>query len=215
MLRIATLAAAATIGPASPAHDACASTPYAYAGLVGGSASAGVRATITALRAPALLGGHIAAWVGVGGPGLGPDGADEWLQTGISGEPGRGLELYYELALPGRAARYVRLGWVRAGAAHRVAVVEARPGTWRVVVDGMARTRAIALPGSHGAWRPVATSESWNGDAGICNAFSFRFANVVARISRGWRRLQGTWLAAPASRVLRRSDGFVAFRPGG
>ena len=42
----------------------------------------GVRATITALRQPSVSAGHAAGWIGVGGPGAGPNGETMWLQTG-------------------------------------------------------------------------------------------------------------------------------------
>src|SRR5688500_5391288 len=45
----------------------------------------GVRATFTAIARPYVESGHVAAWVGVGGPGEGPGGADEWLQVGMAG----------------------------------------------------------------------------------------------------------------------------------
>ena len=51
------------------------------------------------LDTPAVTGGssHVAGWVGVGGPGLGPHGADEWLQVGLAtfGDTNEG-RLYYE-----------------------------------------------------------------------------------------------------------------------
>ena len=38
------------------------------------------------LDTPAVAGSssHVAGWVGVGGPGLGPHGEDEWLQVGLA-----------------------------------------------------------------------------------------------------------------------------------
>jgi hypothetical protein len=66
-------------------------------------------------------------------------------------------------------------------------------------------TRAIYLPGSHGAWRPVATAESWAGDSGggTCNAFAFRFQQirVATRPGGAWRPIQGRVLADAGYRV--------------
>ena len=52
---------------------------YSYAGLYSDSKASGIAATITMLDAPAVAGSssHVAGWVGVGGPGLGPNGEDE------------------------------------------------------------------------------------------------------------------------------------------
>lgn len=52
--------------------------------------------------------GFVAAWVGVGGPGLGPNCADEWLQSGyVSFDTGE-QEIYYELMQPGEPGRTTR-----------------------------------------------------------------------------------------------------------
>jgi hypothetical protein len=215
-MRLLSLLAAALLAPAHPHAASCGASAYSYAGLLDTSPRYGVGATISVLRPPTIRGGHVAAWVGIGGSGLGPNGTDEWLQVGVSGEPGRGLALYYELALPGQAPRYVALrGAVTAGSAIRVAVVESahRPGAWRVVVNGVARTEPLLLPGSHGAWRPVATTESWNGGIGACNSFAFAFSDVAVATSPGgrWTQLDGDVLDSPALHVTRRSAAdFVA-----
>ena len=47
---------------------------YAYAGLKSKRIGSGVRATITALSQPSVAAGHAAGWIGVGGPGAGPNG---------------------------------------------------------------------------------------------------------------------------------------------
>ena len=47
----------------------------------------------------------------------------------------------------------------------------------------------MLLPGSHGKWEATATSETWNGGTGACNGFSYRFSNVGAHSSAGWRAL--------------------------
>src|SRR4051812_15763773 len=102
----ATLAAAcALVAPSGAAPAACGQTTYSYAGVSSIDARFGVGARISTLHAPAVKEGHVAAWVGVGGSGLGPSGSDEWLQAGISVRAGQDPSLYYELALPGAAPR--------------------------------------------------------------------------------------------------------------
>lgn len=215
-MRLLPVLATALLAPMQPHAAACGASAYSYAGLLAASPRYGVGATISVLRAPTIRAGHVAAWVGVGGAGLGPKGTDEWLQAGVSGEPGQGLALYYELALPGRAPRYVRLpDRILPGSAIRVAVVESarRRGAWRVVVNGLPRTSDVFLPGSDGAWRPVATTESWNGGVGACNSFAFAFSGLTVAASPAgrWTPLDGTVLTSPAFRVSRRgATGFVA-----
>jgi hypothetical protein len=195
------------------AAESCASYPYSYAGVSSSNARFGIAARIAAVREPSVLKGHVAAWVGVGGVGLGPDLTDEWLQVGISATPGRAPALYYEVALPGQPARYVALErGVPLGRAYDVAVLELRnhPGSWRVWVNGTTMTQPIYLPGSHGAWRPIATAESWNSNnTGACNAFAFRFSQVRVAAEPGgpWRPLEGRVLADLGYRVEHERDG--------
>jgi hypothetical protein len=230
MARLALLAAAAVLAAAPSLANpslatpsggragglACGASPYSYAGLLAAEARNGVAATIRPMGVPALRAGHVAAWVGVGGEGLGPDGADEWLQTGISVEPDIGAALYYELTLPGRATRYVMLeGHLRLDRSYRVAVLESRTsrGSWTVWVDGTRVSRTIHLPGSHGAWRPVATTESWNGDVGACNRFAFAFRDVAVATRPGgaWAPMTAQVLDAPGYSVVKRTPAsFVA-----
>ena len=212
--------AAAVLALALPGHAraaaSCGSAPYSYAGLLASSTGHGVAATIIPVRRTLVRGGHVAAWVGVGGEGQGPRGSDEWLQVGISVEPQRGTALYYELTLPGRDPRYVMLrGHLRLDRAYRIAVLESRSarGWWAVWVDGTRVSRLIRLPGSHGTWRPVATTESWNGDVGACNRFGFAFANVriAARAGGSWTPMAADVLDSPGYAVSRRTAvGFLA-----
>jgi hypothetical protein len=129
--------------------------------------------------------------------------------VGISATATQKLALYYEVALPHRAARYVVLKRdLPVGASFEVAVRElaARPGFWQVWVDGVAVTPAIGLPGSHGAWRAVATAESWNGGVrGTCNGFGFTFrdAKVVTEAAGDWRPLEIDRVLANAGYHLR------------
>ena len=101
---------------------------YSYAGLYSPTKANGIAATISMLDTPAAVGGsnHVAGWIGVGGPGLGPHGADEWLQVGLAtfGDSNEG-RLYYELAQPGHAPEYVELATgIVPGIKVRVAVME-------------------------------------------------------------------------------------------
>lgn len=167
------------------------------------------------LRPPRVRRGHVAAWIGVGGYGLGPKETDEWLQAGISVRPGQAPALYYEVALPNREPRFVMLhGHFPIGRTVRVAVLESsrRANWWEVWVNGTIVARQIHLPQGHGAWRPVATAESWSDIGSACNAFAFRFDNVVTPSApRGsWRPLAGSILEDPGYRLVRRGSTLVA-----
>ena len=218
LVAAATLAAACALGvPArGVAAHSCAASSYSYAGIVAVKARYGIGATLTPLSAPTVRGGHVAAWVGVGGEGLGPGGSTEWLQAGISGEPQKGIALYYELAQPGGSPKYVMLkGHLRPGSSYRVAVVESRAhrSAWYVAVNGTKLTPLFYLPGSHDAWRPIATSESWDGGIGACNTFRFKFSNVTvaSTFGGGWVPMQSSVIDQPGYRVAKRGlSSFVA-----
>jgi hypothetical protein len=166
---------------------------YTYAGHQATRTGHGVRATITAVREPDVAAGHVAGWIGLGGPGLGPNGTDMWIQTGIASVPGLGTFLYAEVAQPYRTPRFIMLEEnVPVGESRRLAVLEMsrRPERWRIWVDGEPVTKPIRLRGSAERWEPIATAESWNGGERACNRFAFRFERVSVSHGRG-----GSWFA--------------------
>jgi hypothetical protein len=180
-------------GTASAGSASCATGNggYTYAGHQATRLGHGVRATITQMRASEVTSGHVAGWIGVGGPGQGPNGTDEWIQVGIASMPGLPSLLYGEVTRPGRTPQFLVLeDEVVMGDAKRVAVLEmaGRSGWWRIWVDGSPATAPIHLAGSSGRWAPIATAESWNGGDGVCNSFSFRFEQVSVSHGRG-----GSW----------------------
>jgi hypothetical protein len=198
----------------APGAFACGSGGYSYAGLAANTPAYGISASVTPLAGFDVRAGHVAGWVGVGGPGEGPSGADEWLQAGFSGFPdANGNNVYYELMLPNQPAVYKELRTsVPYGTPARLAVLEikGRPNWWRVWVDGAPATGPILLPGSHGRWSPIATAESWDGGVGsICNGFLYDFRNVSIATAPGgsWRLLMGgTTIANTTSKVARSSQ---------
>jgi hypothetical protein len=164
---------------------------YTYAGHQAFRASHGVRATITQARPPEVSAGHVAGWIGVGGPGQGVNGTDEWIQVGLATVPGADPFLYVEVTRPGRAPSFQLVEQdVAVGVSRRVAVLEmsGRPNWWRIWVDGDPVTNPIFLRGSSLRWSPIATAESWNGGVSACNEFSFRFERVSVS-----RALGGSW----------------------
>ncbi|HXH95964.1 MAG TPA: hypothetical protein VNH40_02030 [Gaiellaceae bacterium] len=195
LLALATGLAAAGVG--APSASACGSNGYSYAGLAAPARAFGISATVTPLTGFEVVTGHVAGWVGVGGPGLGPNGTDEWLQVGFSGFPGiSGNDVYYELALPGRSATYHQLATgLPSGKPARVAVLEMkrRPNFWRIWLNDRPASQPIYMPGSHGRWAPIATAESWDGSTGdgACNSFLYRFQEVsIAQApGGGWQKL--------------------------
>src|SRR3954469_25838443 len=125
---VATLAAACALTASAHAAPtrahACPKAGYSYAGVQSLGPARGIAATLTAVRSAQVTSGHVAAWIGVGGPGQGANGADEWLQAGIASIQGGTTELYYEVAFPGVRAAYTAIRAVGAGESHQVEVVE-------------------------------------------------------------------------------------------
>ena len=135
----------------------------------------------------------MAGWVGLGGPGQGPNGSDMWIQAGLASVPDLGTFVYAEIARPGRTPQLIPLeNDVPVGKSRRIAVLEMskRPEHWRVWVDGSPATKPIYLRGSSSRWAPIATAESWNGGQVACNRFAFRFERVSVSHGRG-----GSWFA--------------------
>jgi hypothetical protein len=196
------------------------SAGYSYAGLGDPTTAFGVSAQVTDLGDYEVRHGHVAAWVGVGGPGEGPNGSHEWLQTGLSRFPDvAGSDVYYEVALPNLAPAYHQVvGDLPARKPVRLAVIElrGRRNWWRVYLNGRAVSEPILLPHSHDRWGPLATAESWDGGTrGRCNSFLYRFRHV--RFARGPGEPWGTsprgyTIGGSTTRVRRaqRGDDFLA-----
>lgn len=214
---LAVAAIAPLAAPAAPTAKKSCWAGYSYAGVQSTARAYGVSATLTLSARSTVDRGHVAAWVGVGGAGMGPGGSDEWVQAGIAHDAGGADVLYYEFKRPGDAkATYVRLKSVDRGESHNIVVYE-RAGvrdSWRVLVDGVKVSDPISLPGSHGLFAPVATAENWDGGvAGSCNRYAFDFSSLAVRKDFG-----GAWAPMDLSRVLRdpayeltlRASGFSA-----
>ena len=212
VLALALLAASVADGRSSRSN-ACGVQEYSYAGLQSETKAHGVGATLVPLETPAVSAGHVGAWIGVGGPGAGPNGSTEWIQIGFSAFHADALSrIYYEVAVPGEDPRYVELdAGVKPGEKHRFKVLEMarRKGWWRVWLDGKAVSPAIHLPGSHGAWYSQAVAQSWNGEVNACNKFHYRFSNVrLARSDGGdWKPLkQSIAFHDPGYRLVQTSN---------
>jgi hypothetical protein len=206
---VAALVGASTTAKAEPA---CAgpsdSGGYTYAGHQSTYRGHGVRATIALTRSPSVQSGHVAAWVGVGGPGQGANGEDAWIQAGVGSLPGMEPFIYTEVMRAGRDPEFRLLEeGVAVGRSHRVAVLEmsGRPGWWRVWVDEQPVSEPVQLRGSSGRWAPIATAESWNGGEGACNSFGFRFERVSVSYGGG-----GSWRPFVSGYVFR--DGAYKLR---
>ena len=157
-LLLAISAVAAALAGAAGAL-ACGNTSgYSYAGLSAPSHAYGISAIVSPLDAFDIFNGHVAGWVGVGGPGEGPNGSNEWLQVGYAGFPGvTGSDIYYEVALPGRFPTYHQVSSdMPVGTVAKVAVLEMhnRPNWWRVWLNHKPVSQPIRLPESDARWTP-------------------------------------------------------------
>jgi len=219
LLAIAAVATVA-LGGALRASACGNSGGYSYAGLGAPSNAYGISALISPLDAFDVLNGHVAGWVGVGGPGEGPNGSDEWLQVGYAGFPSiTGSDIYYEVAKPGGQPTYHQVSaGLAVGTVTKMTVLEmhGRANWWRVWVNHKPVSAPIYLPGSHDRWMPIATAESWDGGTGgTCNTFLYRFRRVsIAHApGGGWHQLTGGYpIQSTVSRIhrARGSAGFLA-----
>ena len=210
-MRLLLAGALVALATAWPVAASAAATGYCYAGLVGTKGPLGISGTLTA-RAPAVVqAGHVAAWVGVGGPNEAPDGSAEWLQVGMNSAHGSvNNHLYYEYVRPGIPVQYVQLAAnVPVGQSVRVAVLKTATGRdlWRVWVDGKPVSDPISLPGSEGRLTPVATAENFDGGApGVVNTFSYSVAGIKVATRAG-----GVWRSFTEGQ-LRQDDGVQVIR---
>jgi len=217
LLFLAATVAALLLG-ASRALACGTSAGYSYAGVAAPAKAFGISASVTPMGGFNVLAGHVAGWVGVGGPGKGPRGSDEWLQVGFSGFPTlSGNDLYYELTLPnGRPSYHQIAANLPFGQPARFAVLEVhgRKDWWRVWVNGKPATAPIHLPASHGRWAPIATAESWDGGTnGACNGFLYRFDRVAIASAPGgrWRPLAGALDITSNGTRIQRNNGKGSF----
>jgi hypothetical protein len=222
-LRLLLVVAAIATAALSSAAGALAcgnSGGYSYAGVGAASRAYGVTALISPLDAFDVINGHVAGWVGVGGPGEGPNGTNEWIQVGYAGFPSiTGSDIYYEVAQPGRYPTYHQVSaGLPFGTWTKMTVLEIhnRANWWRVWVNHKPVSPPIRLPGSHGRWTPIATAESWDGGTGgACNTFLYRFRHVAIAHAPGggWHQVtNGYPIQSAVSRIQRKrgSSGFLA-----
>jgi hypothetical protein len=182
-LAVPIVSAALVLAVVAP-RSAARLTTYRYAGVASRTAVGGVAATLEVSDAPTVHDGHVAAWVGVGGPGLGANGIDAWIQIGYSGIAGESdTKVYYEVKRGTYTAYTAVASGIRVGEQHRFAVRESlsRPGWWRVWLDGAPASRQVFLPGSHGAWPAQVVAENWVRDSTACNEFAFGFTDLSVR----------------------------------
>ena len=218
-LLLATAAVATVALTAATGALACGNnTGYSYAGLGAPTRAFGISALITPLDAFDILNGHVAGWVGVGGPGEGPNGTNEWIQIGYSGFPGiTGSDIYYEVAAPGHYPTYHQVSaGVPIGTLAKVTVLEMhkRANWWRVWLNHRPVSPPIRLPGSHGRWSPIATAESWDGGTGgTCNTFLYRFRRVMIAHAPGggWHPLMNGYPIQGAATRIRHLGGPAGF----
>ena len=105
----------------------------------------GVRATITPTVQANVAAGHVAGWIGVGGPGQGAAARRCWLQVGVASMPDTPAMIYAEITRSGKDPVFVHSSsGVAVGESHHVAVMEmsGRPNYWRVWLDGDRRDQA-------------------------------------------------------------------------
>jgi hypothetical protein len=198
-------------GAAEPSRfisSAACKANYDYAGVQQKGQRAGIRAYVTTVKAPKVIVGHVAGWLGVGGPGLGPNGTDEWMQIGYAGFDTGKSQIYYEDALPGKPPRYHTLKEnLGKSEKHRLAILEVGTTTnsWRVWLDDKAVSPATVLPNSNGRFAPQALAENWNGSTTKnCNSYGYGFNGIQVSTKPG-----GSWTAATAGYVWKNAHQLI------
>ena len=200
----AVVMATLSVAAATRADDSLASAckeNYAYAGAQGSATTHGIKATIRTLDKPGVKEGHVAAWMGVGGPGQGPNDTTEWIQAGYASMKGGWSQIYYEVTTPDAATRYHTVkAALSPSEQHELAVVETKRDTWTVLLDGQPVSPPTLLKGSHGRFPPQVLGETWNAGSGQCNHYGYGFSKI--RIAK---KLGGSWAVPTAGYVFRDS----------
>jgi hypothetical protein len=177
------------------AADGC-ERDYDYSGVQNATASSGIRAYLRTVKRPDVKAGHVAGWVGVGGPGLGPNKTDEWVQVGYSAFPTGETQVYYEVAQPDKPPTYhTVVASLPPNAKNQLSVLElgGKPGSWQVLLNDKAVSPVISLPESHGRFAPQALGETWNAGTTKCNVYGYGFGDVQVASKPG-----GSWVPAKA-----------------
>jgi hypothetical protein len=141
---------------------------------------------------PDVKGGHVAGWVGVGGPGLGPNGTDEWVQVGYAGFDTGEDQIYYEVATPNKPPQYhTVVDAVSPGSKNLMGVLESgnAQGSWQVWLNNKPVSPVITLPSSHDKFTPQAIGENWNGATSDCNVYDYAFNSTQVASKPG-----GSWV---------------------
>jgi len=199
--------ASLALAPATPAGVSSSTSckqNYAYAGAEDVTQRSGIRANLSTTSAPAVTVGHVAGWVGVGGPGLGPNGTDEWLQTGYASFEAGPTQIYYEVTLPDKPTQYHTIkDNLSSSEKHLLSVLEVqgKNNSWKVWLDDKAVTPVITLPKSHNRFVPQAVGETWNGGTTKCNHYGYRFQKIQVSKAPG-----GSWVAPKAGYVWKDSQ---------
>jgi hypothetical protein len=196
VVAVALSAAAADRGRASGLGGAGCKRDYDYTGVQNATPSSGIRAVVSTVEAPDVRAGHVAGWVGVGGPGLGPGKTDEWVQVGYSAFPTGETQVYYEVALPNKPPTYhTVVASLSPDAKNQLGVLElgGENGSWRVLLNGQTVSPVITLPQSHGKFEPQALGETWNAGTTKCNVYGYAFGDVQVASKPG-----GSWVLAKA-----------------
>ena len=172
---------------------------YTYGGVEANQTRSGARAKIVLKQTAKVAWGHAAAWVGVGGPGKGPSGTDQWLQSGYAGFDTGETFIYYEVTKPNKAPQFHPIGAdIKPGESHEVAVFETKKNTWRVKLDGKWASPEIVLPESDGTFKPQLLGESWSGGTGKCNQYQYEFKKVQLSSAVG-----GSWVNGKAGYIFK------------
>jgi hypothetical protein len=187
--------AGSTEGHASRASGSC-KTEYDYAGVQDAAVRSGIRAKLSTIKKPQVKRGHVGGWVGVGGPGLGPNKTDEWMQIGYSAFDTGEAQVYYEVALPDKPPKYhTVVEKLSPSATNRLSVLEVggKNGSWRAWLNDEAVSPVTSLPQSHGKFVPQAIGETWNGGSTKCNVWGYGFGDVQVSAAPG-----GSWKTGKA-----------------
>jgi hypothetical protein len=199
--------ASLALAPATPAGVSSSTSckkNYAYAGAQDATQRSGIRANLSMASPPKVAVGHVAGWVGVGGPGLGPNGTDEWLQAGYASLEAGPTQIYYEVTLPDKPPEYHTIkDKLSSSEKHLLSVLEVqgKNNSWKVWLDNKAVTPVITLPKSHNRFVPQALGETWNGGTTKCNHYAYRFQKIQISKAPG-----GSWAAPKAGYVWKDSQ---------